>query len=84
MAVEKAKHLEDYDNAEIAVNENYDAVLTLEPTCPFRSTETIDKCIQLMASSESIDSVIANQGVERAQYIIERLIENNCLIKVFI
>ena len=45
-------------------NENYDAVLTLQPTSPFRQTATIDKCIQLMATSESIDSVITVSNIE--------------------
>ena len=65
---------EDVDTALVTVDavsrceeiyqEKYDAVLTLEPTCPFRTTETIDKCIQLMASSESIDSVITVSNIE--------------------
>tara|TARA_A100001388_G_scaffold277500_1_gene269019 strand:- start:5959 stop:6678 length:720 start_codon:yes stop_codon:yes gene_type:complete len=45
-------------------NEKYDAVLTLEPTSPFRTTETIDKCIKLMANSESIDSVVTVSSIE--------------------
>ena len=45
-------------------NTNYDAVLTLQPTSPFRQTATIDKCIQLMATSESIDSVITVSNIE--------------------
>ena len=54
-------------------NEKYDAVLTLQPTSPFRTTETIDKCIELMASSDSIDSVITVSNIEgnRPEWMLE-------------
>ena len=45
-------------------NERYDAVLTLEPTSPFRSTETIDKCIEIMLNNKTIDSVITISNIE--------------------
>tara|TARA_A100001035_G_scaffold278867_1_gene278755 strand:- start:1550 stop:2158 length:609 start_codon:yes stop_codon:yes gene_type:complete len=49
---------------ELIYKEKYDAVMTLEPTSPFRKTDTIDKCIELMESNNSIDSVVTVSNVE--------------------
>ncbi len=39
-------------------NTKYDYVLLLQPTCPFRENNLIDKCINTLKKKQSIDSLI--------------------------
>jgi CMP-N-acetylneuraminic acid synthetase len=45
-------------------NENYDAVMMLQPTTPFRQVTDIDLAISMMEEEEDIDSVISVIDVE--------------------
>lgn len=44
--------------------EEYDAIMLLQPTTPFRTTEDINNALSLLASDESADSVISVVDVE--------------------
>ena len=65
--------------------EKFDAVMTLQPTCPFRITEDINKAIQIMKTKRA-DSVISLVDVEgfhpaRMKYIVKGKIKNPTFAK---
>ena len=57
----------------LADNENYhaDIVVCLQPTSPFRKSERIDQCIEVMLKDESIDSALTiNPVVKRPETMV--------------
>jgi CMP-N-acetylneuraminic acid synthetase len=55
-----------------------DYILTLEPTSPFRSSDTIKKCVNILRE-DSVDSVV---GVVEVKSVLGR-IENNKFVHIF-
>ena len=41
------------------LDEKFDAVMTLQPTSPFRSINDINKCIEIFCSDKEADSLVS-------------------------
>lgn len=56
---------------------DYDAVMLLQPTTPFRESCHIDACIELMQDNENVDSVVSVVNVEGNHPLrMKRIVEN--------
>ena len=65
---------------------NFDAVMILQPTCPFRKVVDIDKSINILKKRKDISSVISLQKVEsfhpaRMKFLKRKIIKNPNFIK---
>jgi len=58
-ATDHAETIDVVLHAMSAVEDEYDAVMTLQPTSPFRVVDDIDTCIRLLAENPTADSVIS-------------------------
>ena len=58
----------------------YDAVMLLQPTAPFRRTQDIDEAIEILASNPKADSVISVVDVEAHHPARMKYLENGQLI----
>jgi CMP-N,N'-diacetyllegionaminic acid synthase len=68
------------NEAERNFNEEYDAVMMLQPTAPFRTTEDINKSIYLLDNSPEAESVISVVDVLAHHPARMKYIENGFLI----
>jgi CMP-N-acetylneuraminic acid synthetase len=59
LATDHAETIDVVLHAMSAVEDEYDAVMTLQPTSPFRVVDDIDTCIRLLAENPTADSVIS-------------------------
>jgi CMP-N-acetylneuraminic acid synthetase len=84
LATDSAKSLDVAKHALMAMEQldgvQYDAVMLLQPTAPFRSTADIDKAIELLAQHPDADSVISVVDVEGHHPARMKYIENGRLI----
>ena len=76
IATDQAETIDSVLHAMDTLGEEYDAVMTLQPTSPFRSTYDIDACIQMLAQNPTADSVISVVAVgghhpARMKYLID-------------
>lgn len=61
----------------------YDYILLLQPTCPFREDNLIDKCIKILKNNSSLDSLITVSDVNSYHpYRMKFMDENNILKNV--
>ncbi len=58
----------------------YDAIMLLQPTSPFRNSEDINKCIELLKENNQVDSVISVVDVGSNHPARMKYISNNLLI----
>ena len=61
------------------LNEDFDAVMLLQPTTPFRSSEDIDRCVKMLSSSDA-DSVISVVDVAGHHPARMKFLEDGLLI----
>jgi len=77
LTIDVVKHCLDYYKN---IGEDFDIVMLLQPTCPLRSSEMINKAIDKLSSSEDIDSVVSVVDVEGNHPFRMKRIENNKLV----
>lgn len=59
---------------------NYDAVMYLQPTTPFRTVKDINKCLEMLKNDAKADSVISVVDVQGSHPARMKYIENGYLI----
>jgi CMP-N,N'-diacetyllegionaminic acid synthase len=74
VAMHALKFMEEYNNF------IYDAIMLLQPTAPFRTSEDINRCLEIIAQYDDADSVISVVDVEAHHPARMKFVENGILI----
>jgi len=62
------------------LREDYDAVMVLQPTSPFRTSDDIDSCLDLLSENPDADSVISIVAVGKYHPARMKYFENGLLL----